>query len=206
MHLNDQEYKQIMAELSRVLEPLKKEDETIDLECIPDSVFEQLFKIDRVDDSDVAECLNCSELDVMVRRHHLNVPLSYKLNASLEHLLGHQEVNMKLKEQFVKLSSEQIARGIVHYIFRNGPVESIHASHKGNSGRSHSGILDTDMELLNKYMFNRVHYLIEALRNDRWIDIVTVLDAQIRFYGNDWDKPFDVTDERNQLMNIQLDK
>jgi hypothetical protein len=195
-----------MDELNRALESLRTEGRTLDFETVPDRVFEQLFKIDRVDDSDVAECLNCSEMDVMIRRHKLNIPLRYKINDRLEQLIGDREVNAKLKKQFMELSSEDIAKGIVHYIFRNGPVESIHDSDKGNSVMKQGDVLEHEMELLNKFMYNRMYYLIDALRNDRWVDVVTVLDSQIRLYGNDWDKPFDVSNERNEILNIQFDK
>lgn len=52
------------------------------------------------------------------------------------------------------------SRGLVHFIFRNGVVEDIHAR-KGNK------LTDTNMKKLNKDLMNRAGFLLENLTLDR---------------------------------------
>ncbi|HAN20442.1 MAG: hypothetical protein A2Y15_08800 [Clostridiales bacterium GWF2_36_10] len=74
---------------------------------------------------------------------------------------------------------DKVIIAIAHYIFRNGPVEDIHAEGK---------LSQDDMKTLNKYMVDRMAELVYLIRENRWVDLGILLDAY-GLYGRDWDKP-----------------
>ena len=83
--------------------------------------------------------------------------------------------------------SEKLAKSLVHFVFRNGVIEDMHADKTKN-------ITDEDMKVLNKYMMDRMYYFIELLREDKWLEI-EYLKAIFEIYGSDWDAPERIDEE-----------
>lgn len=73
------------------------------------------------------------------------------------------------------------AVALVHEIFRNGPVEDIHAS-------PNSKLTDEDMKTINKYMVDHVACILNAIKNENWLSLYLLLARQF-LYGRNWDRP-----------------
>lgn len=83
-------------------------------------------------------------------------------------------------QQFLKGSAaDRVIIGLVHYIFRNGPVEDMHAAGK---------LSQDDMKTLNKYIVNRLANLSALIQDKRWRELELLLNAY-SIYGIDWDHP-----------------
>ena len=76
---------------------------------------------------------------------------------------------------------DKIAKSLTHFIFRNGPVEKIHAG-------PDSRLSDQDMEIINKYMVNHLAYILKLLFEDRWMEFFFAATMYENF-GRNWDKP-----------------
>ena len=91
-----------------------------------------------------------------------------------------------------------LSRKIVHFIFRNGIIEDMHAGKYGYEEFSKipentpleviSQLSNKDMKALNKYMMDRVGYILHLLQNAEYSKLHYVLDPQ-KYYGDDWDRP-----------------
>ena len=92
---------------------------------------------------------------------------------------------------------DYISKALTHYIFRNGPVEDMHANHQ---------LSQEDMKTLNKYMVNKLAGLIKMIYDGEWMKIELLLNFFKR-YGHDWDKAeIDISDFelifKNELEKI----
>lgn len=77
------------------------------------------------------------------------------------------------------MNSENIdglAKALTHLIFRNGPVEALHADGKQS---------DNNMKTLNPYMVNRLAGILCAPHENRWLQL-ELLHSNLQQYGNDW--------------------
>ncbi|WP_339213937.1 hypothetical protein [Solibacillus sp. FSL W8-0372] len=91
-----------------------------------------------------------------------------------------------------------LSRKIVHFIFRNGIIEDMHAGKYGYDEFSKipentpleviSQLSDNDMMALNKYMMDRVGYILHLLQNAEYSKLHYILDKE-KYFGNDWDRP-----------------
>jgi hypothetical protein len=104
---------------------------------------------------------------------------------------GHEQ-NQKAKEQL--LSNENINRlviGLVHFCFRNGPVEDMHTNGK---------LSQSDMATLNHFMVNRLALVITLAKENRWTELEILLQFDM-MCGTDWDAP---SADFNELYDILL--
>ena len=91
----------------------------------------------------------------------------------------HADQYAYLKELFFeKVDVDLFARFVVHYCFRNGPVEDMHAQGK---------LSQEDMKTLNKYMVNSVAELFELAMSGEWLKFY-LLYAYNSINGKNWDK------------------
>lgn len=76
-------------------------------------------------------------------------------------------------------SKHKLCRGIAHFIFRNGPIEDMHADGK---------LSQEDMKVLNKFMMNQLGKLYDVFVNKQ-IDVKTIewLFKCCENFGIDWD-------------------
>lgn len=87
---------------------------------------------------------------------------------------------------------------IAHFIFRNGPVERIHSGPhpiekfmdipSDTPLRDISQLTEIDMEILNKFMVDRIGYLLTLYQKAEYTKLRIVLDAFER-PGFNWDSP-----------------
>ena len=64
---------------------------------------------------------------------------------------------------------DMLSKGITQFAFRSGPVEEMHASNK---------LTQKDMEILNKYMTNRIAGLLQTIFNGdvaKALKVLTIL-------------------------------
>jgi len=89
------------------------------------------------------------------------------------------ELNSNSKERLLKRENiDYISKAITHFIFRNGPVEDIHANNQ---------LSEDDMKTLNKYMVNRIAGLLTTIADNNWIQLELLL-SYYKFYGTQWDE------------------
>ena len=205
MSNSDGDESELRKKLDRITDLFDLDVDSLSFENLPDEAFAMYFALDRIEDGDVAEYLDCSILDVTMRRHHLNVPLRYDLSPKAEQFMRTPDENEKLRQFLIELTSESIAKALTFYIFRDGPIEDIHAGEKGNVVEDHGFVTDHEMEMLNKFMYNRLYFLIDAIRNDRWIDVFAVVGPYLSNVGKGWDKPFNVSNDRNRNLSKVFD-
>ena len=73
---------------------------------------------------------------------------------------------------------DMLSKGITQFAFRSGPVEKMHTKNK---------LTQNDMEILNKFMTNRIAGLLQTVFNG---DVEKALKV-LTFYASlssDWDK------------------
>ena len=73
---------------------------------------------------------------------------------------------------------DMLSKGITQFAFRSRPVEEMHAENK---------LTQNDMEILNKFMTNRIAGLLQTIFNG---DVANALKV-LTFYASlssDWDK------------------
>lgn len=92
------------------------------------------------------------------------------------------------------------------FCFRNGPVEDFHAgsvsveeSTKETERESISLLSQEEMKILNKFMVDRLAYLLELFENRQYIKLRTLLLAQPG--GTGWDDP-DTTETAEQSEKL----
>ena len=125
-----------------------------------------------------------------------------KISKFLEELEKYNDelklLNEHSKERLCKEENiDYITKALTHYIFRNGPVEDMHANHQ---------LSQEDMKTLNKYMVNKLAGLIKMIYDGEWMKIELLLNFFKR-YGHDWDKAeIDISDFelifKNELEKI----
>jgi hypothetical protein len=104
-------------------------------------------------------------------------------NKLIEKAFENEAFNKNSKKNMLDNSKAEVwAKAIVHFIFRNGPVEDIHS--KGN-------LTDEDMKVINKYMLDQMTGLVLSMQKGEWF----ILEQMAQFYlnfGTQWD-PADLT-------------
>lgn|SRR5690625_125626 len=101
-------------------------------------------------------------------------------------------------ELFNEDNLSEIAIAVTHFIFRNGPIEDMHAS-------SDKNISNKDMETLNKFMINRLAYVFQLLMNEKW-DEFGILILANSLFGSDWDEAIPDNGGIGELLDIQNGK
>ncbi|MBD8034853.1 hypothetical protein [Solibacillus merdavium] len=91
-----------------------------------------------------------------------------------------------------------LSRKIVHFIFRNGIIEDMHAGKFGydeflkipenTPPEAISQLSNIDMMALNKYMMDRVGYILHLIQNAEYTKLHYILDQE-KYNGDDWDRP-----------------
>lgn len=97
---------------------------------------------------------------------------------------------------------DRIAISLAHFIFRNGPVEDMHAGRHIEFSPSDSQLTDNDMEILNKYLVNRLAYAFKLLLEERWFEFYFLINSY-NDYGNSWDKPNSDEGEKDNMSVLK---
>ncbi|MCL2570016.1 MAG: hypothetical protein FWE16_02305 [Firmicutes bacterium] len=99
---------------------------------------------------------------------------------------------------FKEFGLENVAFGLAHFCFRNGPIEDIHA--KGQR------LTEARMEELNKFCVNRIYSFFKLIEDGDTDRLRSIVQAGIMMAGTDWDKPEFDAGEFAQMTNAQVCK
>lgn len=104
--------------------------------------------------------------------------------------------NESSKNRLLKVENiDKLSKAITHFVFRSGPVESIHS--KGH-------LDDKEMMVLNKFMVNRLAYMWSLLIQENWMELEFLINSYDSLYGHDWDKA-EIDDGGNlELIRMRL--
>jgi hypothetical protein len=92
-----------------------------------------------------------------------------------------KEMNNDIKEKLlIEENVSMISKAITHFAFRNGPIEEMHAI-------PNNQLSETDMKTLNKFMVNRIAYIITLILQERWIEFDFLIRQTDWMYGHGWD-------------------
>ena len=148
---------------------------------ITEETLKQLYYDEKMSDSLIAEKYGVTKAQVRYKRNKFGISLKNKRydefvsqNGELFEQLKRYSKERLLKEENI----DGIAKALTHYVFRNGPVEDMHADGK---------LSENDMKDLNKYMVNRLAEILVAIYEERWLQL-ELLYAYYHLYGTDWDK------------------
>lgn len=138
----------------------------------------ELWVREHLPDSMIADLFGVPKSRVTKRRHAFELKM---FGGGAQYLEEHIEQRNALAKTALTSPGlrNRLAIGLTHYVFRNGPVEDMHAD----------GKLDQeDMKTLNKFMADRIVSLLYLAEEGRWEDLYRLLNFCM-LYGLDWDEP-----------------
>ncbi len=129
-------------------------------------------------DSQIAAMFDVSIGKVTYKRKKFNINIK---NMVYEQFLKSDifiKMNAESKKRLLQRDNiDSISKAVTHFIFRNGPVEDMHANNQ---------LSEHDMMTLNKYMVNKIAGLLTAIANDDWLKL-EFLFLHYKIYGSQWD-------------------
>lgn len=147
-------------------------------------------------DNDVARLFGVTKGQVAYKRKKYDISqatIMFKRFMHNHNLEIYRGINEDLKRSLMEKDVAEISKAVAHYVFRNGPIEDMHANGQ---------LSDGDMKILNKYMNNRIATLLHLLKEQDWLRLALFLDSY-KYYGTEWDKPelqIEELDKVNELM------
>lgn len=178
------------------LEEMKKSGVHLNWDDITKEQLEKLFIEENIPNSLIADLYDVSKERVRYKRKKWNISIYsakylYKRyseeNSTLFTMLNQNSKERLLKEENIDF----ISKALTHYVFRNGPVEDMHAEGK---------LTQEDMKTLNKYMVNRIAGLVKLMQRGEWLKIELLCNA-LRYFGTEWDKVESDTKEIDFIFN-----
>ena len=176
----------------------KNKGEILNWNLITKKELEELFR--NHSDNTIAELYEVTAYQVKKQRNKWNIKqYNYAIQESLQEFLS-EDKNKTLFENLNKSSKERLLSDrskdilpivLTHYLFRNGPVEDMHADGK---------LSQNDMKILNKFMVNRIAGLLETIDKGEWLKLELLFNFYSLF-GKNWDKPVPDTDEIDALFS-----
>ena len=142
---------------------------------ITEEELKHLYYDNDLSDGQIADLFGVTKSKVAYRRNIFGISFRNKI---------YQEFVEQNSELFEKLNSDSKARllqrenidavskAITHFIFRNGPVEDVHANNQ---------LSENDMKTLNKYMVNRIAGILTAIADNNWLQLELILSYWIRY-------------------------
>lgn len=112
-----------------------------------------------------------SKYDISIRNKIIDDFTSY--DNELFRDLNNDSKNRLLKSENI----DSVAKSLTHHIFRNGPVEDMHAAGQ---------LSEEDMKTLNKYMVNRLAGILLAVYENKWLQL-ELLHEFLKRFGDEWD-------------------
>lgn len=101
-----------------------------------------------------------------------------------------------------------LAIGLTQYSFRSGPIEDMHSGKfditeatEDTNPDDISQLSEEDMKKLNKYMVDKLGFLLHLLVEERYLDMALLLEYPIAL-GNHWDSP-NIEKEEKKLQELK---
>lgn len=183
------------------LEKLKDTGETLDWDLITKEQLENLYINENLPNSYIADLYDVNPNKVTYKRKKWNITINSAKYIYNNYVKNNQELfdtlNKDSKERLLKEENiDLIAKAITHYIFRNGPIEDMHANNQFSQ---------SDMKTLNKYMVNKLAGLLSLAMNGEWLKLEMLLEV-LSHYGTDWDKAEIDINDIETIFNNRIDK
>ena len=148
-------------------------------------------------DQEVSKCYNVSKSQVIYKRKKLKLSfaeLQFKKFLTLQNNDSLNNLQENMKMSVTEIDTEIIAKSLAHYVFRNGPIEDMHANEQ---------LSENDMMVLNKYIYDRLNTIIYLLKENDWIRLALLLDFN-KYYGSSWDEPTLCIDEFDKIAALGI--
>ncbi len=160
----------------------KENGEQLNWNGITKEQLETLFIDEHIPNNLIADLYSINGGEVISKRNKWGIKQNSAkyLYKRLEenNLESFKKLNQDSKERLIgKNNIDWISKALTHYVFRNGPVEDMHANHQ---------LSQEDMKRLNKYMVDRIAGLLKLINDGQWLKIELMLSA-FRNYGVEWD-------------------
>ena len=181
------------------LDMRKREGEKLELQELGRDKLKQLFFDESVSDSRIAELFGVSPAKVAYLRRKLGITLKKLIPEDLLLCKSESalEANIARKEVvFNKNNIDTISKALTHFVFRNGPIEDMHAV-------PNSKLNDADMKTLCKYMVDHLALVFNMIMSNRWYEF-EILIGIYSVYGRDWDKAEINEEEVLRIVNKVL--
>lgn len=167
-------------------------------ETVTENDLIQLFLKEGKSKSQIATLYNVSTNQVKAKLDKWQIK-KYPSYYSIKNAKDEKEVIDILNEQSLpRLNKKEniswIAKALTHHIFRNGPVEDMHADGK---------LSQEDMKTLNKYMVNKIAGLLLLANKGEWIKIELLLNFY-KYWGSEWDEAKPDTKDIEYMYERQL--
>jgi len=175
----------------------KEEGKKLDWENISRDQLANLFIVENIPTSLIAELYDVSVNKVRYKREKLDVTQNstdYYNNLYKKIMKDHPEIEKLAKENLLQEKNiPLISKAITHYIFRNGPVEDMHADGKFSQ---------SDMKTLNKFMVNRIAGLLKLALDGEWTKLELMVEV-LKKYGTNWDEVECDTKEIDEVFKLK---
>jgi hypothetical protein len=185
------------------LDACKKNGKRLQIQDLNRNELKQLFFDESVSDNRMAELFGVNRSKVTYLRRKFGITLKklipedlimYKSDSALKENLAHKD------EVFNKDNIDIISKAITHFVFRNGPIEDMHAD-------QNSKLTDDDMRKLNVYMVNRIAAVFNVIMSNRWYEFEFLINTY-SLYSRDWDKAkiddADIIMSINRILNTTI--
>lgn len=126
-----------------------------------------------------------------IKEYHMNIE-------DVNELIGNAVNENGIEELLEFIAGEDYVRnlavGLANYSFRSGPVELMHSgidpkdADENTEPHLISQLSDEDMKLLNKYMVDKLGFIIHMLLQKRYVEVADILSFYISIGGR-WDSP-----------------
>lgn len=139
-----------------------------------------LYYEQNMSDPAIAELYGVTKNQVRYKRNKYGISIRDKIftdfiSSDSEHF---KNLNSDSKDRLLKPENiDGIAKSLTHHIFRNGPVEDMHAAGQ---------LSEEDMKTLNKYMVNRLAGILVAVYENKWLQLELLHDF-LKEFGDQWD-------------------
>lgn len=149
-------------------------------------------------DSQIAELFHVTVDKVRYKRQKHGITLKNRIYDDFvnENPELFQKLNSSSKERLLESDLNVLAKALTHYVFRNGPVEDMHANGQ---------LSQSDMKILNKFMANKFAGLLYKMMNNDWLQIELLLE-HLKLYGTDWDEVVPDTKDFEILWKFQKEE
>ena len=183
------------------LKKLKDDGQKLDFNSISKEQLEKLFYEENIPDSLIGELYNVSKNVVRNKRYKWDIKFfngeylsrKYNNNGDFYNNLNEKCKNLLINEDNI----EWLSKSLTHYLFRDGPIEDMHANHQ---------LSQEDMKTLNKYMVNRTAGLLKTLFDGEWAKVFMLFNSMYyKNCGSNWDKPEYDTYEMELVFKDYLD-
>ena len=181
---------------------MKEKGQKLDFDNITKEQLEKLFYENNYPDSMIADLYDVEPNKVKNKRYKWDIKLNSPKNLYTNYINNNHglfdRLNSDSKERLMKEENiEWLSKALTHYLFRNGPVEDMHANRQ---------LSQSDMKTLNKYMVNRIAGLLKLICDGEWFKIELLFNSLVyRYCGSNWDKPEYDTEEIDFIFNSEFD-